>query len=118
MSPAAELLTAQTWQIEEVTMIDNGISDVTYKRGAANNDDDFSLVRQTFKTDGTITYVDQYGFTGKNGKWKLLENDTKLRLGMGDFSVIVENVTVSENSFSYRTMNQEGYALFKFSPAD
>jgi hypothetical protein len=113
-----ELLTARTWQMEEVT--DNhGTPVVTYKRGAANNEEDYSLVRQSFKADGSITYIDQFGDAGTNGTYELLENDTKIRLGMtgSTLSVVAQNLSVSTTRFSYRLVDQDGYVQFTFSPA-
>lgn len=113
-----ERLTAKTWQMEEV--IDNhGTPVVTYRRGAANNEEDYSLVRQSFKADGTITYVDQFGDAGTNGTYELLENDTRIRLGMtgSNLSVIAQNLSVSNTRFSYWLVDQDGYVQFTFSPA-
>lgn len=111
-----QLLTAKTWQIEEVAqVIDSEPPHVTYKRGAANNEDDFSQVRQTFKKDGTITFIDQEGESGSNGRYQLLENNM-LRLSWGFITNIVEHVVIRENSFSYRLVHEDGYTQFTFSP--
>lgn len=113
-----DLLTARAWQMEEVT--DNhGTPQVLYKRGAANNEDDYSLVRQSFKADGSIIYVDQFGDRGSNGTYELVDNNTKIRLGMAgnNFSVLAESLNVSATRFSYRLVDQDGYVQFTFSPA-
>lgn len=111
-----QLLTAKTWQIEEVAEIMDGEPPhVTYKRGVENNEDDFSLIRQTFKKNGSITYIDQEGASGSNGRYQLLSNHM-LRLSMGFISTIVEHVVIRENSFSYRLVHEGGYTQFTFSP--
>lgn len=111
-----QLLTAKTWQIEEVATVENDAPPrVTYKRGTPNNEDDFSLIRQTFKKDGSITYVDQFGDSGTNGRYQLLNNNM-LRLSIEGLSTIVETVVIRENSFSYRLVHDGGYTQFTFSP--
>lgn len=112
-----QLLTAKTWQIEEVVEVTDGEPPhVTYKRGAANNEDDFSLVRQSFKKDGSIVFIDQEGESGSNGHYQLLENNM-LRLSWGFITNIVEHTVIRENSFSYRLVHEDGYTQFTFSPA-
>lgn len=111
-----QLLTAKTWQMEEVADVINGSTPhVTYKRGATNNEDDFSLIRQTFKKDGSITFIDQEGESGSDGRYQLLENNM-LRLSWGFITSIVEHVVIRENSFSYRLVHEDGYTQFTFSP--
>lgn len=114
---AKDLLTAKTWQMEEVT--DNhGTPQVVYKKGAANNEEDYSLVRQAFKADGTITYIDQFGDAGTNGTYELLENNTRIRLGMtgSSLSVVAQSLNVSASRFSYHLVDGAGYVQFTFSP--
>lgn len=111
-----QLLTAKTWQMEEVVSVEPGNQPyVTYKRGAADNEDDFSLIRQTFKKDGSITYIGQEGESGSNGRYQLLGNNM-LSLGLGGIPIIVEQVIIRENSFSYRLVHGGGYTQFTFSP--
>ena len=111
-------LTAKTWQVEEV--VDNhGTAKVLYKKGAPNNEDDHSLVRQTLRRDGSIAYVDQFGNSGTDGRYQLLENNTKIKLsveGMGGLSTIAQNLQVSANQFSYRLVDEHGYTQFTFTP--
>lgn len=111
-----QLLTAKTWQIEEVAEVNKaGAARITYKKGVANNEDDFSLVRQTFQKNGSITYVDQFGEAGSDGRYQLLKNNM-LRLSVGLLTTIVEQVVIRENSFSYRLTHEDGYTQFTFSP--
>ncbi|HYH15262.1 MAG TPA: hypothetical protein VD794_08580 [Flavisolibacter sp.] len=113
---AVQLLTAKAWQIEEVVSVEgDNTPHVTYKRGATDNEDDFSLVRQNFKKDGSITYIDQEGDSGSNGRYQLMANNM-MRLSVDGLSTIVENVIIRENSFSYRLVHGEGYTQFTFSP--
>lgn len=119
VSGIKKLLTAQTWQINEVTDVQNGVSTPLYKRGASDNEEDFSAVRQLFKVDGSIIYTGQFGETGSNGKYELLDNDSRLRLSMPDwgFSVTVAALKVTSGLFSYQLGNSEGYTEFIFAPA-
>lgn len=114
-----KLLTAQTWQMNEVSEVQNGVSTVVYKRGAAQNEEDYSAVRQLFKADGSIVYTDQDGSTGADGRYELLDNDTSLKLSMPayDLSVTVYAVKVTSGEFSYRLGTAEGYVLFTFGVA-
>ena len=110
-----QYLTAKTWQVEEVSTTQDGATNVTYKRGAQNNEDDFSMVRQSFKTNGSITYVDSFGESGTNGRYQLMKNN-QMQLSLGSFSTIVFGVTIRENSFSYKQEIQGGIMQFTFSP--
>ena len=111
-----QLLTAKTWQIEEVVdVIDGEEPNITYKRGRTDNEEDYTLVRQTFKKNGTITYIDQFGESGSNGRYQLLPNNM-LSLSLGMLTTVVEQVMIRENSFSYKLVHQDGYIQFTFSP--
>ncbi|RXK86899.1 hypothetical protein [Filimonas effusa] len=118
-SDVKKRLTAKTWQVKEVTEWESGAKTVVYKRGAANNEDDYAAVRQLFKDDGTVVYTDQDGETGTGGRYELLENGTVLKLGMPEFgiSVVVYAVKVTDGEFSYRLDTEDGYVLFIFEPA-
>lgn len=119
-SVVKRLLTAQTWQLNEVIDVQNGgVPTPLYKRGAPDNEDDFSKVRQQFKADGGIIYTDQDGETGTDGRYELLENDTRLKLSMPEmgFSVTVNTLKVTSGEFSYRLAAGEGYTIFTFGPA-
>lgn len=119
LSVIKRLLTAHTWQINEVTDTQNGNATTVYKRGAAHNEDDFSLVRQQFTTDGRIIYTDQFGDSGANGTYVLLDNDTRIRLGMPDMglSVTADQLKVTDGEFSYQLENNDGHTTFIFGPA-
>ena len=120
--PASQVqhyLTAKTWQVEEITE-NYGTPKVLYKRGSPTNEDDHSLVRQTFKKDGTVVYVDQFGNSGSDGHYQLLDNDTKIKLSVDSFGgmmAIGHNLQVSANQFSYRLIDEEGYIQYTFTPA-
>jgi hypothetical protein len=115
VSVEQQLLTAKTWQVEEVSETIDGNKKVTYKRGAQNNEDDFSMIRQSFKKNGSITYVDSFGASGTDGRYQLLSNQ-QMRLSIGGLSTVVFAVTVQENSFSYKQEIQGGVLQFTFSP--
>jgi hypothetical protein len=118
-SAAKKALTAHTWQMENVTTYTSGLPSVSYQRGAANNEDDFSLVRQTYKSNGTITYVDQFGDSGSNGTYTLMNNDTQIRIGLSSmgWSVTGENLKLTSSEFSYTLKHGDGDSTrFIFSP--
>ena len=118
-SAAKKALTAHTWQMENVTAYTSGLPSVSYQRGAANNEDDFSLVRQTYTSNGTITYLDQFGDSGTNGTYTLLNNDTQIRLGLSSmgWSVTGENLKLASTEFSYTLKHGDGDSTrFIFSP--
>jgi hypothetical protein len=113
------LLTAKTWQVNEVNEWDGTSKTVYYKRGAANNEEDYSAVRQQYRADGSIVYTDQEGETGTDGRYELLENNTRLKLSMPDMgrSVTVNTLKVTNGEFSYRLATEAGYVQFTFEPA-
>jgi hypothetical protein len=114
-----QLLTAKVWVVDEVKETQNGTSVTLYKRGATNNTDDFSLVRNQYKNDGSIVWRDEFGDEGNDGRWELLNNDTQLKLSwpIANMSVTVHDVTVTANSFSYKLIAAPGiYTTWKFIP--
>jgi hypothetical protein len=120
LSVVKRLLTAQNWQLNEVIDVQKGgVSTPLYKRGAPDNEDDFSAVRQLFKTDGSIIYTGQEGETGADGRYELLENDTRIRLSMPSWglSVNADALKVTSGEFTYRLGTAEGYTIFTFGPA-
>ena len=94
---------AHTWQMEKVIEYTSGNATVSYQRGAADNQEDYSMIRQTYKADGSITYIDQGGESGTDGIYELLNNDTKIRIGLASMglSVIGDNLKVDHSSFGY-----------------
>jgi hypothetical protein len=112
-------LMAHTWQMEKVIEYTSGSSTVSYQRGAANNQEDYSMIRQTYKSNGSITYIDQSGESGTDGIYELLNNDTKIRIGLASMglSVIGNNLKVDNNSFGYTINHGDGDSTrFVFSP--
>ncbi len=103
-------LMAHTWQMEKVIEYTSGNPTVSYQRGAADNQEDYSMIRQTFKADGSITYVDQSGEAGTDGIYALLNNDTKIKIGLASMplSVIGDNLKVDNSSFGYTINHMDG----------
>ncbi len=103
-------LMAHTWQMEKVIEYTSGNATVSYQRGAADNQEDYSMIRQTFKADGSITYVDQSGEAGTDGTYSLLNNDTKIKIGLASLglSVIGDNLKVDNTSFGYTINTMDG----------
>jgi len=118
-SVVKQALVAHTWQVEKVTNYSSGIPSVSYQRGTANNEDDFSLVRQTYKPNGSISYVDQFGSAGSDGSYELLNSDTKIKIGLASMglSVVGENLKLTATEFSYTLKFNDGDSTrFNFSP--
>jgi hypothetical protein len=103
-------LMAHTWQMEKVIEYSSGNPSISFQRGAADNQEDYSMIRQTYKADGSITYIDQGGESGTDGIYELLNNDTKIRIGLASMglSVIGDNLKVDHNSFGYTINTGDG----------
>jgi hypothetical protein len=103
-------LMAHTWQMERVIEYTASNPQISYQRGSADNQDDYSMIRQTYKADGSITYVDQTGESGTDGSYELLNNDTKIRIGLASLglSVIGDNLKVDHSSFGYTIKTLDG----------
>lgn len=115
----ASMLTAKTWQMERVTEVHTGIpNNIIYQRGATNNQEDFSLVRQRYNANGTVDYTDENGFSGSNARWELLDNNTRLKMTFGGFGVTFDQFTISAAQFSYKSpfATATDYVLFTFTP--
>ena len=116
-SPTKQALMAHTWQMEMVAEYNSGVAHVIYQRGATTNDEDFSMIRQTYKSNGTVEYVDEFGDSGSNAKYSLLDNNTRIRLSYSGLSVTGENFVVTDNQFAYTLKyNTTDSTRFVFSP--
>jgi hypothetical protein len=116
-SPVKTALMAHTWRVENVTEYNTGVPTVNYQRGAQNNSDDYSLVRQKYNSNGTIQYVDQFGSSGNNGTYQLLDNDRKLKIGFAGLTTTVESLKVTASEFAYTLKVGDNDSLrFVFSP--
>lgn len=117
LSEVKKMLIARPWQVNEVSEVQNNQNTVVYKRGAANNEEDYTEVRQLFKEDGSIVYTDQEGETGSDGHYELLDNGNSLKLSITGLEVKVNTVKVTNGEFSYRLGTPDGYVQFNFGPA-
>jgi hypothetical protein len=116
-SPTKQALLAHTWQMEMVTEYVSGVPHTLYQRGAANNEDDYSNIRQTYKSNGSIQFVDDFGDSGSNASYQLLDNDTKIRISYAGLVVTGENLLVTGNQFAYTLkFNGTDSTRFMFSP--
>jgi outer membrane biogenesis lipoprotein LolB len=112
-------LTDKIWRMEKVTEVRSGAAaNIIYQRGATNNQEDFSLVRQQFKANGTLAYTDETGASGTNSHWELLDNNTRLKITFGGFGVTFEQFTISAAQFSYKSpfATATDYVLYTFTP--
>lgn len=75
-----ELLTAKTWIVSTVSAL--GGDGNVYKRGnkPADNLYDLDKVSLTFKTDGSLTGVDNNGKAVTAAKWSLSTDESKLTI--------------------------------------
>jgi len=116
-SQTQQALMAHTWQMEMVTEYTSGVPHTLYQRGAANNEDDYSNIRQTYKSNGSIQFVDEFGDSGSNASYQLLDNDTRIRIGYAGLVVTGENLLVTGNRFAYTLkFNSTDSTRFMFSP--
>jgi hypothetical protein len=116
-SPVKDALTAKTWQMQQVTEYIAGVPNQLYKRGEQNNQDDYDLVRQKYTTTGAIHYTDQFGDSGTDGSYELLDN-TRIRISYQGLSVTGENLKVNAAEYAYTLKVEGGDSLrFVFSPA-
>ena len=119
VSPLKQALIANTWEVYKVIDRTNELVTVLYERGAPDNQEDYSLVRQQFRKDGGITYVDQFGMHGTDGSYKLHEKERKMEIGLASMglSTLVQNVQVNASTFSYALKaDEENSTEFIFSP--
>lgn len=119
LSDVKTLLMAKNWQVNEVIEMNGTDKTVVYKRGVAGNEEDYSAVRQQYKADGSIVYTDNDGETGSDGRYELLENNTKLKLSVPSMgmSVTVNSLKVTSGEFSYRLGTSAAYLQLTFGPA-
>jgi hypothetical protein len=118
-SATQKALMAHTWQMEKVTGYISGVPSVAYQRGVANNEDDYSLIRQTYKANGSIVYVGQFGDSGSDGNYELLNGDTKIKIGLNSMglSIVGENLKATATEFAYTLKHGDGDSTrFIFSP--
>lgn len=75
-----EYLTAKTWIVSTVSAL--GGDGNIYKRGnkPADNLYDLDKVSLTFKSDGTLTGIDNNGKAVSGAKWSLSADETKLTI--------------------------------------
>lgn len=111
------LLTGRTWQLQSVTEVVAGNATVVYQQGKTTNAEDYSLVRQSFLEDGGVRYTDQFGNTGTDGEYEMLEGGKKIRLAQGTQEVLGMQVYLGVNEFSYTVkISDEDAVQFRFWP--
>ncbi len=111
-----ELLTAVTWVINEAEADALGSVSV-YSRSKATNSYDASKVRALFKTDGTMTAIDQNGNNNNKGTWKFSDNETKMIVANTNIIGLDGTVTIVKletKSFDFKgTAEVKPYGLVK-----
>lgn len=73
-----ENLTSTVWQVQSASA--SGGLVVVYSRDQASNGYDLSKVRLSFKTNGTVTAIDNNGNTSSNGTWKFTNNEATIEI--------------------------------------
>ncbi|MBK7883675.1 MAG: hypothetical protein IPJ81_07615 [Chitinophagaceae bacterium] len=115
---AKGLLTAKTWQMQQVTTVENGISTIEFKRGAQNNLNDYSKMRLTFKPDGSMIFIDELGDQLNNASYVLLNDNKNLKITVDGFPITFENLAITANQFSVKEKIADNeYSLYIFTPA-
>ena len=97
-----EILTANPWQYNEVTLKGGGVTQVAYSKIAnpvIGINSDFAKATVTFKTDGTA----ENNIKGivEKVKWQFLNNETQLQITEEDGTKILYNIeTLTKDNFN------------------
>lgn len=91
-------LLSRTWQIQTLTGSSGNLTQTYYTKGGTQNDEDLSMYRFAFESDGTYRFTTDQGTVW--GTWELTEQATRLLLD-GTDSFTVETLTESAFHFSY-----------------
>jgi hypothetical protein len=75
-----DILVSKTWLLSDVTALGAVVVYNKDKKPTTDNIIDLSKVRLSFKTDGTMTGVDNTGKAISGGKWALSTDETKLTI--------------------------------------
>lgn len=111
------LLMAHTWRLQEVTELVAGKKIVVYRQGSGRNAEDYSLVRQSYKQDGTVQFVDQFGNVGTDGEYELSAGNHQIRLALGTENLVGEAVSIGTEHFTYTVkLSEEDAVCYRFCP--
>jgi len=80
--PSKTDMLARTWQVDEAIFQQAAITATAYKKGASSNLADFSKLRLTFNSNGTLSSTDEGGVSSQ-GTWKFLNSETQLEIKEG-----------------------------------
>ncbi|MDZ7898078.1 MAG: hypothetical protein U5N85_08625 [Arcicella sp.] len=78
--PKKDILVSKTWLLADVTALGSVVAFNKDVKPTSNNLIDLSKVRLAFKTDGTMTGIDNNGKAIAGGKWTLSTDETKLNI--------------------------------------
>ncbi|MFY7827497.1 MAG: hypothetical protein ACOVQ4_10235 [Flectobacillus sp.] len=74
---------SKTWTINKVNYQADSKKDMLYQRGEVANLRDYSKESFKLSSDGTVIHTDEGG-DKHEGKWKLVDNNTKLKMVLED----------------------------------
>jgi hypothetical protein len=98
-----ENLVAVTWQVQ--TASSSGGLLVLYEKDKANNGYDLSKVRLSFKSNGTVSGIDNNGNTSSNGTWKFTNSEKMIE---------ISGINIGGISFGVLTIVKLGAQNFDF----
>lgn len=101
------MLTAHTWQINEVI---DPFSGTRYKRGVFSDGKDFESARYLYKDNGILTGTSWQGNTITNTCYTFLDN-RKIQVTALPCIDIYDIITIDPSEFSYKTNNGSIFIL-------
>ena len=102
------LLSKQTWQIEEVI---DPYAGVRFKRGVISDGKEFWLAQYKYTANGSITGNDWFGKVLVNNKYVLQEGGKKIKIITPDCTVINDIILLTQDKFSYKTIDGSQFIL-------
>jgi hypothetical protein len=114
-SEVRKLLTAHTWQIEEVV---DPFSGVRYKRGSVSDEKGFHLARYIYGVDGSIKGTDWFGNPIKDNFYSLQNGDKQFLIITPDCTSINEIISISSTKFVYKANDGSILTLTPIDPSD
>jgi hypothetical protein len=102
------LLSKQTWQIEEVI---DPYAGVRFKRGVISDGKEFWLAQYKYTANGYITGIDWFGNPIVNNKYLLLEGGKKIKIIAPDCTVINDIILLTDDKFSYKAIDGSQFIL-------
>lgn len=110
-SATKDLLTAHTWQIDEIV---DPFQEIRYKRGVISDAKDFAIARYTYHDDQSITGMDWFGQPLEHHYYSLQDQEQHLKFITPTCCSIAAIIKINESEFSYKSADG---SIFKLVPA-